>query len=176
MVIGKEYRQYQGKPDDLTYRAATVAEEEVCVATEKNRIKAVIVSIVFIVVVLFFGYILHLTDYLNIITIAFLLIFMIVAIVNLIRSILDSRKSISFEVAEGIMIYGFERTDSDSASSSGYYDHVAVWCPDQQIYLPSVKCSMYKYTIRKGDELLIVRGYRGEGKKPNFFAIIKNPQ
>ena len=38
MVIGKEYRQYQGKPDDLTYRAATVAEEEVCVATEKNRI------------------------------------------------------------------------------------------------------------------------------------------
>ena len=174
MVIGKEYRQYQGKPDDLTYRTASAAEEEVCVAAEKNRIKAVIVSIGFIVAVLFFGYILHLTGYLNIITIAFLSIFMLVAIVNLIRSILDSRKSISYEVTEGILVYGFERTDSDSASSSGYYDHVAVWCPDQQIYLPSVKCSLYKNTIGKGDELLVVRGDRGEGKKPNFFAINKS--
>ena len=83
-------------------------------------------------------------------------------------------KSISYEVADGILVYGFESSDSDSASSSGRYDHAAVWCPDQQVYLPSVRCSMNKAYIQKGDELLVVRGDRGNGRKPSYFAINKD--
>ena len=33
-IVGAEYRQYQGKPDDLTYRTATFEEEEICRNTE----------------------------------------------------------------------------------------------------------------------------------------------
>ena len=173
-IVGAEYRQYQGKPDDLTYRTATFEEEDVCRNTEKKRKYLIIASAFFVITVLFFGYVLHIMDYWNIITAAVLSFIMIIAIICLIRSILDSRKSISYEVTDGILVYGFETNDSDSASSSGYYDHAAVWCPDQQIYIPSVRCSMYKINIQKGDELLVVRGDRGSGRKPNFFAINKN--
>lgn len=33
---------------------------------------------------------------------------------------------------------------------------------------------MNKAYIQKGDELLVVRGDRGNGRKPNYFAINKN--
>lgn len=177
MIIGKvgaEYRQYQGEPDDLTFRTATFEEEEICRNTEKKRKYLVIVYVFFIIAVLFFAYLLHLLGYWNIISAAFLSIFLIVAVVSLIRSILDARKSISYEVTDGILVYGFESSDGDSASSSGLYDHAAVWCPDQQVYLPSVRCSMNKAYIQKGDELLVVRGDRGNGRKPNYFVINKN--
>ena len=171
-IIGEEYKQYKGKPDDLTYRTATAKEKEICRNTEKNNIKQVIACIIIIIAAICFGFLLHVLDHWNIISAAFLAIFMIIAIINLIRSILRSRKSISYEVTEGILVYGFERTDSDG-SSCGYYDHVAVWCPDQQIYLPSIRCSIDSNTIQKGDELLVVKGNRGNGRKPNYFAVNK---
>lgn len=173
-IVGAEYRQYQGKPDDLTYRTATFEEEEICRNTEKKRKYMIIVCVFFIIAVLFFAYLLYILSFWNIISAAFLSIFLIVAVISLIRSILDARKSISYEVTDGILVYGFESSDGDSASSSGRYDHAAVWCPDQQVYLPSVRCSMNKAYIQKGDELLVVRGDRGNGRKPNYFAINKN--
>lgn len=173
-IVGAEYRQYQGKPDDLTYRTATFEENEICRNTENKRKYWIIVGVFFIIAVLFFAYLLHILGFLNIISAAFLSIFLIVAVIGLIRSILDARKSISYEVADGILVYGFESSDSDSASSSGRYDRAAVWCSDQQVYLPSVRCSMYKAYIQKGDELLVVRGNRGNGRNPNYFAINKD--
>ena len=102
-IVGAEYGQYQGKPDDLTYRTATFEEKEICRNTENKRKYWIIVGVFFIIAVLFFAYLLHILGFLYIISAAFLSIFLIVAVIGLIRSILDARKSISYEVTDGIL-------------------------------------------------------------------------
>ena len=48
--------------------------------------------------------------------------------------------------------------------------YMSVWCEKDQVYLPKMRY-LSTFHREQGMPLLIVRGDRGEGKKPNYFVV-----
>lgn len=171
-MVPREFKPYMGSPDELGYRAASPEEEQLCRRTEKNGRIVLPIYIgfiaVFVVMVLLYRQ-MHGLDIFSVV----ILSFMALSILAGLPSVLSLfKKSISFEVADGTIVRG----RSVSSDTNDYrYSSVSVWCEKEQKYLHKVRCNFDSHHVHRGDDILVVRGYRGEGRKPNFFAILKFP-
>lgn len=157
-----EYKRYKGTPEDISYRKATEEETARLKRLEKLRSQvsgpASIVIIVFCVLALIYF---SVNSQFGQIFIYVSGLFVILAVMNSIKQFYLTRKSKSYEIAEGVMV-GFMRINKRP--------HMSVWCEKDQIYLPKLR---YLSTLhyKQGMPLLIVRGDQGEGKKPQYFVV-----
>ena len=157
-----EYTRHKGTPEDITYRKAT--EEETARFRRLEDVRAGIAgpaSVLFIGVSVFLLIYFIKTNGFNDIFVYAAGLFVILSVVNTVKQFILTRKSDSFEVAEGIMI-GYAEVNNRP--------YMSVWCEKDQVYIPKLRyLSTFHY--EQGMPLLIVRGDRGEGKKPNCFVV-----
>lgn len=171
-MVPREFKPYKGSPDELGYRAASPEEDQLCRRTEKNGRIVLPIYLGFIAVFAGMVYLYKIKNGLDIFSVA-IMIFMAAGLLSFLPSVLSLlKKSISFEVADGTIVRCYSRSSDVNDFS---YDSVSVWCDKEQKYLHKVRCNFDSRHVHKGDEILVVRGYRGKGKKPNCFAILKFP-
>lgn len=171
-MVPLEYRPYKGRPDELEYRAASPEEEMLCRRTERNGRLLAPIYLGFVAVFVWMVWLYKKMNGLDIFAVA-IMAFMVLGFLAMLPSVFSCfKKSISFEVADGTIVRGH----SVSSDTNDYrYSSVSVWCQKEQKYLDKVRCNFDSHHVHRGDDILVVRGYRGEGKKPNCFAILKCP-
>lgn len=157
-----EYTKYKGTPEDISYRSATPEEEARFRRLEKVRASisgpaSIIMIIASVGFLIFFSVN---KDFGDIFFYAAGL-FVILSVFNTIKQFMRTRKSKSFEVAEGVMV-GYMEVNNRP--------YMSVWCEKDQVYLPKLRY-LSTFHREQGMPLLIVRGDRGEGKKPNYFVV-----
>ena len=155
-----QYRQYKGKPEDITFRTATQHEHERCMRVMEYRKTKVPSMIVFFIVSLAFCFYFSTQSDEPIFRYGPYII-PLLALISIIISIFREKKCESFEIAEGTLV-GFKYINKKPYAS--------VWCEKDQIYLPTLRYFSV-FHRQFGMPLLIVKGYRGEGKKPRYFVI-----
>ena len=157
-----EYTRYKGTPEDITYREATEEETERLRRLEDVRSKlSGPISVIFIVFscALFVYFATH--DEFSQIFMYGAGLFVILSVVNTLKQYKITRKSIAYEIAEGIMV-GYKEINNRP--------YMSVWCEKDQVYIPSLR---YLSTFHRSQNmpLLIVRGDQGDGKKPVYFVV-----
>lgn len=157
-----EYTQHKGTPEDISFRRATAEEEARFKRLEGLRASisgpaSIIMILASVGFLIFFSVNKQFGD------IFFYAagVFVILSVLNTIKEFMRTRKSKSFEVAEGVMV-GYMETNNRP--------YMSVWCEKDQVYLPRLRY-LSTFHREQGMPLLIVKGDRGEGKKPNYFVV-----
>lgn len=159
-----DHLQHKGKPGDLSYRRATPEEEERCRKAEKAKGYSIPANLIggAIAVAFSFYFAANLSiDYAWAIPVVFIVLW----ILTLIRSIVDHKKSESFEIAEG---------ELTSWSKTNQRRYANVWCEKEEVYLTHLRF-LSVFRPKPGLQLYVVKGNRGEGKKPHYFVISAYP-
>lgn len=155
-----EYRKHKGTPDDIRFRKATEEESERCRKAE--QLKALSIpgaAVVVLACIVLTGYLA--TSFDGILYTGVGLVFLAIAIGGLIFRVCDYKKSESFELAEGQTVM-ISRTNKRKYAS--------VWCEADEVYLPKLRFLSITH-LYTNTALYIVKGNRGEGKKPHYFVI-----
>lgn len=157
-----EYTKYKGTPEDINYRKAT--EEETArlkrLESIRSKISAPVSAIFIILSVALLIYFATNPEF-GMIFVYGAGLFVILSIMNIIKLFVHTRKSESFEIAEGIMVGYME---------INHRPYMSVWCEKDHVYVPKLRY-LSTFHREQGMPLLIVRGDRGEGKKPNYFVV-----
>ena len=155
-----EYRKHKGTPDDIRFRKATEEETERCHKAEQLKALSIPGAIIAVLICIALAFYLC-TSFGELPYIAVSVVFLGVAIGGLIFRIRDYKTSESFEIAEGQTVM-IKKTNKRR--------YAAVWCEADEVYLPKLRflSITHLYTNTK---LYIVKGNRGEGKKPHYFVI-----
>ena len=155
-----EYRKHKGTPDDIRFRKATQEESERCRKAEKLKALSIPgAAIALLICIAFLGYV-----WINIgelLYIAIAGLFIVVAIGGLIFRICDYKQSESFELAEGKTVI---------IKTTQKRKYASVWCEADEVYLPKLRFLSITH-LYTDTPLYIVKGNRGEGKKPHYFVI-----
>ena len=155
-----EYRKHKGTPDDVRFRKATEEESERCRKAEKLKALSIPGAAIAVVVAIIFTIYAALSIG-ELIYIGVGLVFIAVAIGGLIFRIWDFKTSETFELAEGTSVM---------ISSTNKRKYAAVWCEADEVYLPKLRFLSMTH-LYTNTQLYIVKGNRGEGKKPHYFVI-----
>lgn len=157
-----EYTRHKGTPDDISFRRATAEEEERLSRLENVRSKMV-APISIIIILACCGLLVYfiMNPGFSQIFVYAAGLFVILSVMNTIKAFVTTRKSNSYEIAEGIMV-GYMEVNNRP--------YMSVWCEKDQVYLPKMRY-LSTFHREQGMPLLIVRGDRGEGKKPNYFVV-----
>ena len=157
-----EYTSHKGTTEDITYRKAT--EEETARLRRLENIRSKMTGPVSLIII---GFSVALLIYFSTskefsdIFMYAAGLFVILAVMNSIRAFVSTRKSNSYEIAEGIMV-GYMEVNNRP--------YMSVWCEKDEVYIPKLRY-LSTFHREQGMPLLIVRGDRGEGKKPNYFVV-----
>lgn len=155
-----EYRKHKGTPDDVHFRKATEEEAERCRKAEKLKALSIPgAAIAVLICICFLGYVI--VSFGELLYIAVAGVFLLVAVGGLIFRICDYKTSESFELAEGQTIV-ISRTNKRKYAS--------VWCEADEVYLPKLRFLSITH-LYTNTPLYVVKGNRGEGKKPHYFVI-----
>jgi len=165
-----EYKQHKGTPDDLNFRRADEQLEERCRKVDKMRQLRIPVSIFTLVIVSLFLYVFYRgipkddTIYSRIM-IGAVVLFIVLTVISVIKGIIISIGKVEY----------FEVTEAECVGVIRYKNRtfVSVWCEKEQVYIPKLRY-MSVYNIFKEMPLYVVKGDRGEGKKPVYFVISRN--
>ncbi|SEW05288.1 hypothetical protein SAMN05216413_0998 [Ruminococcaceae bacterium KH2T8] len=166
MLDAVEHLKHKGKPDDLSYRKATPEEEARCRKAEKSKGYAITSNLIGGAVVTAFSFYFAFSfmesfEYAWLIPVVFIALW----IGTTIFRIVDFKKSESYEIAEG---------ELTSWSKTNQRRYANVWCEKDEVYLTRLRF-LSVFRPKPGLQLYVVRGYRGEGKKPHYFVISAYP-
>lgn len=163
-MIGEmiERSKKKGKPEDLTYRAVTPEEERRCRKAENMKNLAIPGMIIgSILSLVLCGYIFYACfESAIIISIAAVVFFVAEIVVTILRW-KDLKKSISYEIAEG---------EIHSLIKTKHRTYVVAWCEKDELCVSKFRY-LSAFVPLTGKKVLLVRGDRGEGRKPSYFAI-----
>lgn len=157
-----EYTKHKGTFEDISFRSATADEEARLKRLEGVRSKLVApISFVFILFSVALLIYFMKNDQFSQIFVYGAGLFVILSVMNTIKAFVQTRHSESFEIADGIMV-GYMEVNNRP--------YMSVWCEKDQVYLPKVRY-LSTFHREQGMPLYVVRGDRGEGKKPNYFVV-----
>lgn len=159
MLNGLTYSQFKGSVDDLNFRRATEEESANFRRLEKIHRGAIPISIVMVFICLFFFLYVFKTFGMEPLYMGACGVFMLLAILNVVRIVLDCKVSDSYEVANGVVVMRSEINNRQ---------YVSVWCEEEQIYIKKVRY-ISPYRCAMNMPVVIIRGNR-DGKKPHIFA------
>lgn len=159
MLNGMTYSQFKGSVDDLNFRKATEEETANFRKLENIHKGAIPIAIVMVFICLFFFLYVFNTMGMTPLYIGACAVFMILAILNVVRIAFDCKVSDSYEVAHGVVV---------TRSEVNNRKYVSVWCEEEQIYVKKVRY-ISPYRCAMNMPVVIIRGNR-DGKKPHIFA------
>ena len=155
-----EKMKKRGNREDVSYRPATEEEARRCRNAEKMKswsLPAEGIGIAIGIAVTAYGFLSLESIYVGIAGAVITLI----AIITFIYYFIDAKPSKSYEVIEAECL---------SISSLNKRRYVNAWVEKDQIYVKKYRwCSAFH--LYTNYPVLLVKGDRGEGKKPDYFAI-----
>ena len=155
-----EYNKHKGTPDDVHFRKTTEEEAERCRKAEKLKALSIPGAVIALVVcIMFTGYAAVTMG--DMLYIGIGLAFVAVAIGGLIFRIRDYKTSESYEIADAKSVV---------LSSTNKRRYLSAWVEADEVYLRKIRFLSITH-LYTGTHVYIVRGDRGEGKKPHIFAI-----
>ena len=155
-----EYKKHKGTPDDIRFRKATEDEADRCRKAETLKGMSIPGAILMVVISIIVAIYLC-TSFGELPYIIVSAVFVIVAIGGLIFRVCDYKKSETYEIAEGKTVM---------VMHTNKRKYAAVWCETDEVYLPKLRFLSITH-LYTDTPLYIVKGNRGEGKKPHYFVI-----
>ena len=155
-----EYNKHKGTPDDVHFRKTTEEEAERCRKAEKLKALSIPGAIITVLICIALAFYLC-TSFGELPYIAVSVVFLGVAIGGPIFRIRDYKTSESYEIADAKSVV---------LSSTNKRRYLSAWVEADEVYLRKIRFLSITH-LYTGTHVYIVRGDRGEGKKPHIFAI-----